>query len=49
LGWEARVSFEEGVKIMLNHIDYWRQAPVWTPEKIEGATKDWFKYLGNEN
>lgn len=49
LGWEARVSFEEGVEIMLNHIDYWKEAPVWTPEKIEGATKDWFKYLGNEN
>ena len=34
LGWEPRVSFEEGVGIMVQHIDYWRQAPVWTPESI---------------
>lgn len=48
LGWMAKVPFEEGVKIMLQNIDYWRDAPVWTTESIEGATKDWFKYLGNE-
>lgn len=47
LGWEPRVSFEEGVKIMLENIDYWRQAPVWTPESIAEATKEWFKNLSN--
>ncbi|HEY9246941.1 MAG TPA: GDP-mannose 4,6-dehydratase, partial [Candidatus Methanoperedens sp.] len=45
LGWKPRISFEEGVKIMLQHIDYWSEAPVWTPQTIENATKDWFKYL----
>lgn len=45
LGWEPRVSFEEGVKIMLQNIDYWREAPVWTPKTINEATRDWFKYL----
>ena len=45
LGWEPKVSFEQGVKTILKHIDYWREAPVWTPEKIESATADWFKYL----
>jgi UDP-glucose 4-epimerase len=45
LGWEPRVSFEEGVKIMLDHIKDWKNAPVWTPQKINKATKDWFKYL----
>lgn len=45
LGWEPLVSFEEGVRIMLENIDYWREAPVWTPEKIADATADWFKYL----
>jgi UDP-glucose 4-epimerase len=45
LGWEPKVSFEEGVKIMLENIDYWRAAPAWTPETIDSATKDWFKYL----
>lgn len=45
LGWQAKVSLEDGVKILLDNIDYWREAPVWTPQKIEVATKDWFKYL----
>ncbi|MCC7447719.1 MAG: SDR family oxidoreductase [Anaerolineae bacterium] len=45
LGWQAQVSLEEGARIMLDNIDYWRQAPVWTPDKIAEATKDWFVYL----
>lgn len=45
LGWKPRVSFEEGVAQMLEHINYWKDAPVWTPETIETATEDWFKYL----
>ncbi len=45
LGWQPQVSFEQGVAIVLENIDYWRQAPVWTPEAIQEATKDWFKYL----
>ncbi len=45
LGWEARVSFQEGVKKVLENIDCWKDAPVWTPEKIKEATKEWFKYL----
>jgi len=45
LGWAPRVVFEDGVKLMLKNIDYWKEAPVWTPEKIEEATGDWFKYL----
>ena len=49
LNWSAKVSFEEGVANVLNNIDYWREAPAWTPETIKDATKDWFKYLGKEN
>ncbi len=49
LKWEPKVSFEEGVKIMLDNISYWGKAPVWTEEKIEKATEDWFKYLGKKN
>ena len=48
LDWRAQVSFEKGVAMMLSHIEHWRQAPVWTPDKIAEATKGWFKYLGNE-
>lgn len=45
LGWRARVSIEEGVAVMLQNIDAWRDAPVWTQSTIEKATEDWFKYL----
>jgi UDP-glucose 4-epimerase len=45
LGWRPKVSIEEGVRILLDNIEYWRQAPVWTPESIEVATRDWFRYL----
>lgn len=48
LGWQAKIPFEQGVKIMLENIDYWRDAPVWTAETIADATKDWFKYLGQK-
>jgi len=47
LGWRPKTSFVEGVKIMLENIDYWEKAPVWTPDKIKKATEDWFKYLSD--
>jgi UDP-glucose 4-epimerase len=45
LQWNAVVSFEEGMTIVLNNIDYWRNAPVWTPRTIQKAMRDWFTYL----
>jgi len=45
LNWKPEVSFPEGVRIMLENIDYWREAPVWTADSIEVATDAWFKYL----
>lgn len=45
LHWEPKVPFAQGVQEILKHIDYWKDAPVWTPEGIEKATEDWFKYL----
>jgi UDP-glucose 4-epimerase len=45
LGWKQQVSFEEGVGQMLKNLDYWRQAPVWDPVSIAGATKNWFTFL----
>jgi len=46
LGWEPRVRFEDGVRVMLENIEGWRDAPVWTAEKIDAATADWFRHLG---
>lgn len=48
LKWRAKVAIEEGVKIMLENIDYWREAPVWTPESIADVTSLWFKCLEEE-
>jgi UDP-glucose 4-epimerase len=46
LGWMPEVSFEDGVARMLESIDCWANAPVWTPEAIHAATRSWFRYLG---
>ncbi len=48
LNWTPKVSFEEGVKIMLENIDYWKEAPLWDKNSIGEATKDWFKFLGSK-
>ncbi len=45
LGWQPRYSFKEGVRMTLERITDWKDAPVWTPESIAQATKDWFRYL----
>ncbi len=45
LRWRPQVGFEAGVRMMLERIDYWRAAPVWTPETIADATKEWFACL----
>ena len=47
LGWETNVSFEEGVSRMLDRIEDWENAPVWTPESIGQATASWFAHLAS--
>lgn len=47
IGYAPKVSFEEGVARVLADIDYWKDAPVWTPESIAKATETWFNYLDN--
>jgi len=49
LGWKPKVTFEDGVKIMLDNIEQWREAPVWDESSIKDATKDWFECLGEKS
>ena len=45
LNFVPKVSFEEGVSLMLENIEHWRDAPVWTEDAIAEATQTWFKCL----
>lgn len=45
LNWKPKISINLGINILLDNIDYWKKAPIWTSAKIKHATKDWFKYL----
>jgi len=47
IGWCPQVTLDEGVAELLKDIEYWRDAPIWTPDTIADATRDWFKYLGD--
>jgi UDP-glucose 4-epimerase len=44
-GWYPKIKIEEGVKIMLQNINDWSDAPIWTKKKIKKETKNWFKYI----
>ena len=46
LAWSPLVPLQLGIKSLLEHLEDWKDAPVWTPGKIEEATKTWFDYLG---
>ena len=45
LNWRPKIDINQGIKFLLNDINYWKKAPVWTPKKINNATKLWFKHL----
>ncbi len=45
LKWYPKITITKGINILLESLDYWKKAPVWTPKKITKETKSWFKYL----
>lgn len=47
LHWSPSIDIDRGIELVLENIDYWKDATVWTPSKIETATKDWFKFLSD--
>jgi len=46
LGWDPKVTLEDGVRLLLDDLGQWQDAPLWDVESITDVTKDWFKYLG---
>ena len=49
INWEPKINIEDGVKTLLDKINDWKEAPVWTPEKIKVATQEWFSLLEKKN
>ena len=45
LKWKPLVGLENGVEILLNNLDYWKDAPIWDQNSIAKATEKWFEYL----
>ena len=45
LDWKPSIQLKDGIRIILNNIDKWKNAPLWNKKSINKATKDWFKYL----
>ena len=45
LKWKPKVSLANGIKDLLQNIDYWKEAPLWNKKKIASVTRLWFKYL----
>ena len=48
LDWAPKISFEDGVAMMLDEIDAWKDAPLWDPDSIAEATKIWFEHMDKE-
>ena len=46
---KPKISFEEGVGLMMKEIDNWKNAPLWNKKNISEATKIWFKYMNKKS
>ena len=45
LNWKAKIEFKDGITKMLEDIDKWKNAPLWTKKNIKVAPKNGLKYL----
>jgi len=43
--WKPKINIKKGIQYLIKDINYWKKAPIWTPKKINKATKLWFKYI----
>jgi UDP-glucose 4-epimerase len=48
LSWIPKVSFKEGIELLLQEIDQFSEAPLWDEKSIENATKQWFDCLSEK-
>ena len=45
LKWKPKISIKTGISMLMDKLEDWKDAPVWTSKKIKKATKLWFQYL----
>ena len=45
LNWKPEIKLNQGIAIILENINNWKNAPLWNKNSIRTATKEWFKYL----
>lgn len=45
LNWKPTVDLKNGINTILQDINYWKNAPLWTKKKIKKVTTNWQKYL----
>jgi len=45
LDWNQKISFKDGVELMIQDIQNWKDAPLWNKDNIKEATKTWFKFM----
>ena len=41
----SKIRLEDGVAEMLEQLEVWKSAPLWTEESISKATRAWFAAL----
>lgn len=44
-GWRPKINLETGIKIVLENINYWKHAPLWTKKSIKKSIKNWNRLL----
>lgn len=45
LGWQPKVTIEEGISLMMENLNYWKDAKIWELETISEETKEWERCL----
>ena len=48
LGWRPEIKFSDGLTSMINDVNYWKSARVWTWEESLKVQEDWYRLLGHK-